>query len=172
MEAIARLDIQYLQQLYAKATDVIGTNTEAGIAEGRAIYRRIFTEDATVRAGPADGEQLVAQGPDSWMDVVLEALSQYSSTQHLIGTQLVTIEKLETDTQGTVTAGEASMESYLQAWHENRSANTLWLFLGTYASKVRHKPGLGWQIHEMTLTQTGGENRELGPIDVVWEPMD
>ena len=28
METIARLDIQYLQQLYAKATDIIGTNTD------------------------------------------------------------------------------------------------------------------------------------------------
>ena len=164
METIARLDIQYLQQLYAKATDVIGTNTEAGIAEGRAIYHRIFTEDAMVRAGPAEGEQLVSQGPDGWVGVVKEALSQYSSTQHLIGTQLVNIEKLETDAQGRITEGAASMESYLQAWHENRPASSLWLFLGTYASKVRHTPGVGWQIYDMLLTQTGGENRELGPL--------
>ncbi len=165
METLARLDIQYLQQLYAKATDVIGTNTEAGIAEGRAIYHRIFTEDAMVRAGPSEGEQLVSQGPDGWVEVVLEALSQYSSTQHLIGTQLVDVEKLEVDDRGRVTKGEASMESYLQAWHENRPAGTLWLFLGTYASKVRHTTGVGWQIYDMSLTQTGGENRELGPID-------
>ena len=165
METIARMDIQYLQQLYAKATDVIGTNTEAGIAEGRAIYHRIFTKDAMVRAGRVDGDQFVSQGPDGWVDVVKGALAEYSSTQHLIGTQLVKIEKLETDAQGTVTAGAASMESYLQAWHENRPANTLWLFLGTYASKVRFNPGVGWQIHDMLLTQTGGENRALGPID-------
>lgn len=162
MDTIARLDIQYLQQLYAKATDIIGTCTDAGVAEGRAIYHRIFTEDAMVRAGPRDGEQLVRQGPDGWVDVVIEALSQYSSTQHLIGTQIVEVESMDVDGQGAVTAGEGRMESYLQAWHENRPAGTVWLFLGTYASMVRFTPGIGWQIYDMTLTQVAGENRALG----------
>ena len=162
METIARQDIQYLQQLYAKATDIIGTNTEQGVAEGRAIYHRIFTADAMVRAGPSDGEQLVRQGPDGWVEVVAEALDPYSSTQHLIGTQIVEIESMNVDSQGAVTAGEARMESYLQAWHENKPAGTVWLFLGTYYSKVRFTPGIGWQIHDMTLTQVAGENRTLG----------
>ena len=164
MESIARQDIQYLQQLYAKATDTIGTCTEAGIAEGRAIYHRIFTPDAIIRAGRSDSEQLVSQGPDGWVDVVQDALRQYSSTQHLIGTQIVHIESLDVDGQGAATAGEGRMESYLQAWHENRPEETVWLFLGTYDSRVRYTPGTGWQIYDMTLTQVAGENRDLGPL--------
>ena len=164
METIARLDIHYLQQLYAKATDIIGTNTDAGVPKGRAIYHRIFTEDATVRAGPSDGEQLVRQGPDGWVDVVADALDKYSSTQHLIGTQIVEIESMDVDGQGAVTAGGARMESYLQAWHENKPAGAVWLFLGTYDSRVRFTPGVGWQIYDMTLTQVAGENRALGDL--------
>lgn len=163
-EVTARQEIEYLRRLYAKATDLIGTNTEAAIAEGRAIYHRIFTEDAMVRAGPPDGDLLEAQGPDSWVDVVLEALAQYSSTQHLIGTQLVEIERMSVNDQGTVQSGQASMESYLQAWHENKPDGTVWLFLGTYHDKVRYTPGIGWQIYDMTLTQVAGENRHLGTL--------
>lgn len=162
METIARQDIQYLQQLYAKATDIIGTNTEAGIEQGRAIYHRIFTEDAAIRASGRGAEPLERQGPDGWVEVVMEALDPYSSTQHLIGTQIVEIESMDVNGQGAVTAGEARMESYLQAWHENRNAGNVWLFLGTYDSKVRLTPGVGWQIYDMTLTQVAGELRPLG----------
>ena len=160
----ARQDIEYLRRLYAKATDMIGTNTDAAVAEGRAIYHRIFTEDAMFRAGASDGEGLETQGPDSWADVVIEALAKYSSTQHLIGTQLVEIERIHTDRRGAVMRGQARMESYLQAWHENKPDGTVWIFLGTYHDKVRFEFGIGWQIYEMTLTQTGGENRHLGAI--------
>ena len=162
METIARQDIQYLQQLYAKATDIIGTNTEEGIEQGRAIYHRIFTPDAMIRAGGRDADPLVRQGPDGWVEVVIEALDQYSSTQHLIGTQVVEVESMDVDGQGAVTAGEGRMESYLQAWHENRSEGNVWLFLGTYDSKVRFTPGVGWQMYDMTLTQVAGELRDLG----------
>lgn len=164
METIARQDIQYLQQLYAKATDVIGTNSEAGVEQGRAIYHRIFTPDAMIRAGGSGIEQLVRQGPDGWVEVVMEALNPYSSTQHLIGTQIVEIESMDVDGQGGVTAGEARMESYLQAWHENRPEGNVWLFLGTYDSKVRFTPGVGWQIYDMTLSQVAGELRALGDL--------
>ena len=164
METDARQDIEYLRHLYAKATDMIGTNTDAAVAEGRAIYHRIFTEDAMFRAGASDGDALETQGPDSWADVVIEALAKYSSTQHLIGTQLVEIEQIFTDRRGAVVLGQARMESYLQAWHENKPDGTVWIFLGTYYDKVRFEPGIGWQIYEMTLTQTGGENRHLGAV--------
>ncbi len=162
METIARQDIQYLQQLYAKATDIIGTNTEEGIEQGRAIYHRIFTPDAMIRAGGRGADPLVRQGPDGWVEVVIEALDQYSSTQHLIGTQVVEVESMDVDGQGAVTAGEGRMESYLQAWHENRPEGNVWLFLGTYDSKVRFTPGVGWQMYDMTLTQVAGELRDLG----------
>ncbi len=162
METIARHDIQYLQQLYAKATDVIGTNTEAGIEQGRAIYHRIFTRDVTIRAGGNGSEPLVRQGPDDWLELVRETLDRYSSTQHLIGTQIVDIDLLNVDDRGAVESGEGRMESYLQAWHENRDEGNVWLFLGTYDSRVRFTPGVGWQIYEMTLSQVAGEVRKLG----------
>ncbi len=164
MEISARQQIEYLRRLYAKATDLIGTNTEAAIAEGRAIYHRIFTEDAVIRAESTDGDPLERQGPDGWVDVVIEALAQYSSTQHLIGTQLVEIEQIEADGAGAVRAGRARMESYVQAWHENKPEGTVWIFLGTYHDKVRFAPGVGWQIYHMTLTQVAGESRRLGAV--------
>ena len=164
METIARQDIQYLQQLYARATDLIGTNTGAGVERGRAIYRRIFTPDAMIRAGGSGAEQLVRQGPDSWVELVMEGLNPYSSTQHLIGTQIVEIEFMDVDSQGAVTAGKGRMESYLQGWHENRPEGNVWVYLGTYDSKVRFTPGVGWQIYDMTLSQVAGEQRALGEL--------
>ena len=164
METSARQEIEYLRRLYAKATDMIGTNTKSAVEEGRAIYRRIFTRDAMVRAGSQADGVLERQGPDGWVDVVTEALDKYSSTQHLIGTQVVDIDRIEVGDDGTVTSGEASMESYLQAWHEDKPGGTVWVFIGTYHDKVRYTPGVGWQIYDMTLTQVAGENRALGAL--------
>ena len=163
METSVRLEIEYLRRLYAKATDLIGTGTTAAVAEGRAIYHRIFTEDAMIRAGSPD-DPLETQGPDGWVDIVIEALARYSSTQHLIGTQLVEIERIDVDSEGALRSGQARMESYLQAWHENKPDGTVWVFLGTYHDKVRFTPGSGWRIYDMTLTQVAGENRNLGAI--------
>ena len=164
METSARQEIEYLRRLYAKATDLIGTNTESAVEEGRGIYHRIFTQDAMVRAGSEATGALERQGPDGWVDVVIEALDKYSSTQHLIGTQLVDIDHIDVDGAGAVTSGEASMESYMRAWHENKPEGTVWVFIGTYYDKVRYTPGVGWQIYDMTLTQVAGENRALGAL--------
>ena len=139
-------EIEYLRRLYAKATDYIGTHDEKKVAEGRAIYARIFTPDAKLRTAPLTDDPYVANSPEEWVDVVLEALEPYAATQHLIGTQLVTIN-----------GDEAHMESYLSAWH-GRPDGSAWIFMGTYEDHVKKTPD-GWRIYDMTLHETvGGES--------------
>ena len=67
VKAQAIQEIEYLRRWYAKATDQIGMATSQSIAEGREIYRRVFTADAQLDAGP-DREPQV--GPDAWVDLV------------------------------------------------------------------------------------------------------
>lgn len=137
--------VEYLRRLYGKATDLIGQNTPESIAAGKAIYRQIFTADAKIRTANTGADPLTAEGPDEWADVVLDALKDYTATQHLIGTQVV---ELNGDT--------AQMESYLDAWHQNAD-NSVWIFRGTYTDQVR-KSAAGWQIYDMTLSLTIGYN--------------
>ena len=150
-------EVEYLRRWYAKATDQIGVATPESIAEGRAIYHRVFTADAQLDAGP-DREPQV--GPDAWVDLVVGALGELGPTQHLIGTQLVEIKSLELDDACNVVAGSAYMESYLQAWHEQRDEK-VWLFLGTYFDDAVFIPGTGWRIEKMKLQQVAGETRYM-----------
>ena len=131
-------DIETLQRLYAKATDLIGLGTEEAFEEGREIYRRIYTDDVDIRTANTGDEPLVAKGPDAWADVCRSALNDYTGTQHLIGTQLT-----------EVNGDEAQIESYLNAWHKNPDL-TVYYFLDTYISKTRRTPD-GWKIYDMTL---------------------
>jgi|TARA_B100000315_G_C14322736_1_gene471518 hypothetical protein len=133
-----RQDIERLRRLYAKATDLIGLAKPDAVAEGRAIYHRIFTPDVAITTSNTGQEPLTASGPDEWVDVVLKALSAYTGTQHMIGTQLV-----------EVNGDEGEMESYLHAWHKNPDGS-VYLFLGTYLDKV-HRTFDGWQIYSMNL---------------------
>ena len=133
-----RQEIEDLQRLYAKATDSIGRATEADVEAGRAIYHRIFTADVNIRTSNTGSDPLTASSPDGWVDVVYDALKNYTGTQHLIGTQLV-----------EQTGDGAVMESYVNAWHKNPD-ETVYLFLGTYISSVR-KTDKGWQIYDMNL---------------------
>jgi hypothetical protein len=160
-KAAATQEIEYLRRLYALATDQLGINTQASITNAMATYRRIFTPDVSVRVTGEDTSPLTATGPDAWAKVATEALADYIATQHLIGTQLVEIHSIEFDDAGNVTSGEASMSSYLQAWHADADDN-LMLFIGTYYDKVRFSSGFGWQIYDMELTRVSGENRALG----------
>jgi hypothetical protein len=148
-------EIEYLRRWYARATDLIGTATPDAIAEGRAIYHRVFAPDAQLKSG-SNGEVFV--GPDDWLNLVLGTLGKLGPTQHLIGTQLVEIKSLELDDEFNVVAGTAYMESYLQAWHELEN-DKVWLFLGTYFDDAVYTPGTGWRITKMTLQQVSGETR-------------
>ncbi len=131
-------EIEVLQRLYAKATDTIGHATDEKVVEGRAIYHRIYTDDVQIRTANTGADPLVANGPDAWVDVVYEALKDYTGTQHLIGTQLTEVD-----------GDEGQMESYLNAWHKNPD-ESVYYFLGTYISKVRRTDD-GWKIYDMTL---------------------
>ncbi len=157
IKANAIQEIEYLRRWYGKATDKIGEASEASIAEGRSIYHKIFTADVSLDAGPDREPQI---GPDAWVDLVLGALGELRATQHLIGTQLVTVESLELDDQCNIISGEASMESYLQAWHE-RTDEKVWIFIGTYFDKVKYVGGEGWRIYDMKLKPVGGETRYM-----------
>ena len=159
--ALARLDIEYLRRKYAKATDLLGINTPEALAQGGTLYHEIFAPDARIRTSTDGVVRLEANGPDGWAEVANRALSRYVSTQHLVGSQVVDISRLEVDDAGEVVAGEANMTSYLQAWHARE--DSVWIFMGTYVDKVRFEPQIGWQIYDMDLMFTSGDDRELGP---------
>lgn len=152
-EMLAQREIEYLRRRYARATDLLGLNTEEGIAQGRDIYHTIFTADARISA-TADGEVLLsAIGPDGWVDVAAAALAEFAATQHLIGTQLVDIQSLP---DGRGEGGRAMMISYLQAWHDT-PGRLLDIFIGTYHDVVEFVPGIGWQIAVMELERVSGK---------------
>ncbi len=157
VEAQAKLEIEYLRRKYARATDLIGEATPASIERGRKIYHEIFTKDAKMDAGP-DREPQV--GPDAWVDLVLGALGELGPTQHLIGTQVVELIDFEVNDNCEVIAGTAKMESYVQAWHEQKDER-VWVFLGTYFDDIEFVPGKGWQVTNMVLTQVAGETRYM-----------
>lgn len=155
IEAQARQEIEYLRRWYAKATDKIGVGTKESIEEGRAIYHRIFAQDAELSSG-ADQELRI--GPDAWVELVESVLVPLGPTQHLVGTQVVEFETLELDEARNIVSGTARMESYVQAWHE-RPEGKVWIYLGIYHDRVRFIPGIGWRIGHMAMEQLGGETR-------------
>ena len=153
----ARQEIEYLRRWYAKATDMIGEGTPESITEGRDIYQKIFTFDAELRTS---AEEELRIGPDAWVELVKEFLVPLGPTQHLIGTQIVDIEELELDKKCLVISGSATMESYVQAWHE-QSDNKVWIYLGIYHDHASFVPGIGWRIDRMSMEQIGGETRYM-----------
>ena len=159
--SIAKQEIEYLRRAYARATDQIGQNTPDSVVAGTATYHAIFTPDVVLRVMGDEALNQESVGPDAWVTVVVDALESYADTQHLIGTQLVDIEELEIDDAGNPVAGEASMTSYLQAWHA-KADDHVWLFLGTYHDKIRYSDGAGWQIYDSSLERVSGEERTMG----------
>ncbi len=150
--AVARQEIEYLRRQYAQATDMIGRNTPQSIARGRAIYHRIFAPEATITTTENGEIGFSAVGPDAWVDVAAKALAAFANTQHLIGSQVVQIESLP-DADGG--GGRATMDSYLQAWHDDPDS-VLDIFIGTYHDTLRYTPGIGWQIYAMELEKVSG----------------
>ena len=98
-------DIEYLRKWYAKATDKIGTGAIQSVEEGRRIYHRIFSRDAVISAGEDIPPQI---GPEAWVKVVASALKDVGPTQHLIGTQLVEIQRFELDKDCNLLRGTAT----------------------------------------------------------------
>lgn len=150
---VATQQIEYLRKQYGLATDLIGSKVPESIEEGRAIYRAIFAPEVKISASNGgDGPTFDAVGPDAWVDVVVHALQPFAVTQHLIGTQLVTIDSLP-NSEGM--GGSASMVSYVQAWHAD-PGGVVDIFIGTYRDKAAFTPQIGWQIIEMRLEKVSG----------------
>jgi hypothetical protein len=147
-------EIQKLTVNYAKATDALGTGDAAQVAAGRELYRRTFTADAQVKAG----ESPTLTGPDAWADYVMEALSRYTTTQHLVGSIDVQLDP----PQGASESSTGKMTSYLHATHESEPGGNLWIVLGTYVDEVVRTPE-GWRISRRTLVFTSSETREHKP---------
>ena len=150
---VATQRIEYLRKQYGLATDLIGSKLPENIEQGRAIYRAIFAPEVKISASNGgDGPTFDAVGADAWVDVVIHALQPFAVTQHLIGTQLVTIDALP-DSDGM--GGSASMVSYVQAWHAD-PGKFVDIFIGTYRDKVAFDSHIGWQIIEMRLEKVSG----------------
>ena len=154
-------DIEYLRRAYARATDTIGKDTVADVEAGRGVYRQVFTADAQIGA---TGFEAAMRGPDAWVDVVQGALGPMGPTQHLIGSQIVTIDTLDIDDHCEVRGGSAKMDSYLQAWHTLPDGQ-IWLFFGNYADEVVYTPGTGWQIAVSFLERITEETRPSAASD-------
>lgn len=148
-------EIEYLRRAYAYATDRIGSDIDGDVEAGRRVYRHIFTDDAAIRASGLEG---TTTGPDTWVEVVRDALGPMGPTQHLIGTQLVEVEALALDEACRIESGRARMDSHLQAWH-TRADGKVWVFVGTYRDEVVFSPETGWQIAAMNLERTAEEVR-------------
>ena len=169
-EVVAKAQISELRRMYGKATDLLGAgkdhdhfggdeplSTEIKHFMARNIYRRIFTEDATISAS---GGALTGVGPDDWADKVAAALAPFSATQHMLGTQLVEIDEMPDD-EGC--GGGATMQSYLNALHEFSPGGNIGIYRGTYFDKVRYTPEIGWQIYDMNLVLASWETRAHTP---------
>ena len=151
--SVATQQIEYLRKKYGLATDLIGSKVPENIEEGRDIYRAIFAPEVKISASNGgDGPTFDAIGPDAWVDVVVHALQPFAVTQHLVGTQLVTIDSLP-NSDGV--GGSASMISYVQAWHAD-PGRVVDIFIGTYRDKLAFTPQGGWKITEMRLEKVSG----------------
>jgi hypothetical protein len=145
----AQQEIAELQQLYAHATDLIAADAAAYEAEVRSTYLKIFTEDARIGVG----DQLVLLGPLAWLEFVKTSANSMQSTQHLIGNQVVEIQRLPSP-EGI--GGEASMTSALHATLVGADGE-LSTVEGTYFATATHTPESGWQLTEMKLEAVAAE---------------
>ena len=163
--AYARQEIEALRRWYGVATDLLGnTGDRDAQDEGLRIYHRIFAPNADISV-EGGAKPLRGEGPIAWSEVAHTALKPYEATQHLIGTQCVAFRSAAfSDAPVTVTAGHATMSSYLQAWHAWPDRR-LRLVMGTYEDEVKFAAGVGWQITKMVLRHVSGEHRHLGAAE-------
>lgn len=125
-----RIQLQDLMLHYATAVD------ERDIER----YRDCFAENVEVvgfGAGPIHGRQ-------AWLDYVWSTLEKYSSTQHLLGPQLATVD-----------GDFASTRSDVQAMHELADASGRFILWATYQTNMQRIDGQ-WKIsrHEIVARST------------------
>ena len=137
----AQQEIQTLLPRYAHASDLISADSEANAKTVGAEYRSLFTQDAKIGIRG----QMSVSGPMAWLAVVSASLGPMRGTQHMIGSQVIDIERLAS--QG---GGVATLTSYLQSTQVAASGE-LSRVIGTYFAKVIHSPESGWQLAELSL---------------------
>lgn len=149
--ATARLEIESLRRRYAQAVDSIDRSGTHGNEFAASEFRKIFFPDAAIRFVVGGQVALQAIGPEEWTVVVTNAVSKYLGTQHLIGTQLVNFDSVESGPGGLIVSGEAVMVSHAQASHW--TTDSLRVVLGDYRDCVRFDAAAGWRIRAMDLVQ-------------------
>jgi hypothetical protein len=139
----ARSDIEDLSVCYATGTDAIG---RGDLAEGKKIYSKCFTEDATFAlyfpgTDPSGPPDLNAVGTDAWAQIANDFFRDLGavSTQHLMSNFVV-----------DVNGNQATLRSYLQATHVIDPAGVIVVAHGTYFDDVVRTPK-GWKIAHRTL---------------------
>ena len=112
------------------------------------LFRSIFDENVEVNiiydSSFRSGEPVSFEGIDSWVEYVENAISEYKSTQHMLGNPLIKYED-----------GIAMARTDLQATHyyknKDNEKTTLW---GYYDTHMVNKDG-SWKIIKHTLTSIG-----------------
>ena len=112
------------------------------------LFRSIFDDNVEVNIiyDPSfrSGEPVSFEGIDSWVQYVENAISEYRSTQHMLGNPLIKYED-----------GIAMTRTDLQATHyyknKDNEKTTLW---GYYDTHMINKDG-SWKIIKHTLTSIG-----------------
>ena len=108
------------------------------------LYRSCFTDDVEV-VGMA---RQPIHGADAWLEFVIKALDLYTSTQHMLGPQLATID-----------GDTAHCRTDLQATHVLKDPKgqmfTLW---ATYLSDMTRTDGV-WRIHRHELVRRADVTR-------------
>lgn len=122
------------------AIEALMINYANGIDErDKAMYGSCFADDVEIHGF---GE-LTFTGRDSWLDHVWQMLSNFASTQHLLG-------PIRIDINGD----RASTRTDVQATHviANSVAHQLFILWATYKSQLQ-RTASGWQItrHELIV---------------------
>ena len=105
------------------------------------LYRNCFLENVEVHGMSEE----VIIGVDAWIDFVKNALSNYTTTQHMLGPQLATVD-----------GNRAKTRTDLRAIHylkeDPKKIFTVW---GTYRTDMVKKDG-DWKIsrHELQISGT------------------
>ncbi|MAC08684.1 MAG: hypothetical protein CML74_02640 [Rhodobiaceae bacterium] len=112
------------------------------------LFRSIFDDNVEVNiiydSSFRSGEPVSFDGIDSWVEYVENAISEYRTTQHMLGNPLIKYEN-----------GVAKARTDLQATHyykdKDNEKTTLW---GYYDTHMVNKDG-SWKIIKHTLTSIG-----------------
>ena len=108
------------------------------------LYRRCFTDDVEV---VGMGKETV-YGLEAWMEFVIEALSKYDATQHMLGPQLATID-----------GDKATTRTDLQALHNLKDQpGKMFILWATYVSDMIRIDG-DWKIKRHELVVRGSRTQ-------------